>query len=165
MTPERDLLATLDEYADAYCAKDIDRLMRLFDEGDDVSVIGTGEDELCSGRAEIRISSAEISRKQPPTRLIGTGPRSRFAEIPESSPHRSRSISTSTTSQCRYRSAGPLLSVAATTAGFGCTGTRHQLQAANEPVPPTPRTSRPTTLEPTQATSTQPTTARPHRGT
>lgn len=54
MTPERDLLATLDEYADAYCAKDIDRLMRLFDEGDDVSVIGTGEDELCSGRAEIQ---------------------------------------------------------------------------------------------------------------
>lgn len=54
MTVENDLLATLDSYADRYCAKDIDGLMALFDAGDDISVIGTGEDELCAGREQIR---------------------------------------------------------------------------------------------------------------
>ena len=43
MTTEDDILATLEEYADAYCAKDIDRLMALFDAGDDISVIGIME--------------------------------------------------------------------------------------------------------------------------
>ncbi len=46
--------ATLDTYADAYCAKDVGGLMALFDPGDDVSVIGTGADELCTSQAEIR---------------------------------------------------------------------------------------------------------------
>ncbi len=54
MDQESALLATLDSYADAYCAKNIDELMSLFDDGDDISVIGTGEDELCSGRDQIR---------------------------------------------------------------------------------------------------------------
>lgn len=53
MNTETEILATLDEYADAYCAKDLDRLMRLFDAGDDISVIGTGADELCWGRKAI----------------------------------------------------------------------------------------------------------------
>lgn len=48
------ILATLDEYAAAYCAKDIDRMMNLFDPGDEISVIGTGADELCSGRSAVR---------------------------------------------------------------------------------------------------------------
>jgi uncharacterized protein (TIGR02246 family) len=48
------VLATLDEYAKAYCAKDADRLMALFDDGDDISLIGTGADELCTGRSAIR---------------------------------------------------------------------------------------------------------------
>lgn len=47
------ILATLDEYAEAYCAKDLDRLMAIFVEGDQVSLIGTGGDELCSGRQAI----------------------------------------------------------------------------------------------------------------
>lgn len=54
MTSREAVLATLDEYAGAYCAKDTNRLMAVFDGGDDISVIGTGTDELCSGRAAIR---------------------------------------------------------------------------------------------------------------
>ncbi len=46
MSPHGELLVTLDEYADAYCAKNLDRLMALFDTGDDISIIGTGADEL-----------------------------------------------------------------------------------------------------------------------
>ena len=49
-----DILATLDDYADAYCAKDIEAMMSVFDDSDDISVIGTGADELCSGRSEVR---------------------------------------------------------------------------------------------------------------
>jgi ketosteroid isomerase-like protein len=48
------VLATLDDYARAYCAKDIDALMSVFDDSDDISVIGTGADELCSGRDQVR---------------------------------------------------------------------------------------------------------------
>jgi ketosteroid isomerase-like protein len=50
--PER-VLATLDEYAEAYCAKDLDRLMAIFVDGEHVSLIGTGSDELCSGRQAV----------------------------------------------------------------------------------------------------------------
>lgn len=53
MTADEAVLATLDQYAEAYCAKDLDRLMALFDDGDDISLIGTGGDELCAGRAAI----------------------------------------------------------------------------------------------------------------
>lgn len=54
MTTDHELiLATLDEYAEAYCAKDLDRLMAIFVEGEHVSLIGTGGDELCSGRHAI----------------------------------------------------------------------------------------------------------------
>jgi ketosteroid isomerase-like protein len=45
-----DIMATLEEYASAYCAKDMDRLMAIFVAGDNISLIGTGADELCSGR-------------------------------------------------------------------------------------------------------------------
>ncbi|MDP6691723.1 MAG: nuclear transport factor 2 family protein [Alphaproteobacteria bacterium] len=48
------VLKTLEEYASAYCAKDIERLMSLFADGDDISLIGTGADELCSGRAAVK---------------------------------------------------------------------------------------------------------------
>lgn len=51
---ENDVLETLEHYATAYCAKDIDALMALFDEGGDISVIGTGAAELCVGAAAIR---------------------------------------------------------------------------------------------------------------
>lgn len=54
MNDREAVLATLQEYSDAYCSKDTDRLMRLFDDGEDISLIGTGADELCSGQAEIR---------------------------------------------------------------------------------------------------------------
>lgn len=47
------VLATLEEYAEAYCAKDTDRLMDIFVDGDAISLIGTGSDELCSGRKAI----------------------------------------------------------------------------------------------------------------
>ena len=54
MTDEEAVVATLEEYAQAYCAKDVDRIMHLFADGDDISLIGTGADELCSGRDQVR---------------------------------------------------------------------------------------------------------------
>ncbi len=54
MTERDAILATLEEYAAAYCCKDVDRMMRLFDQVNDISVIGTGQDELCSGPTDIR---------------------------------------------------------------------------------------------------------------
>ena len=51
---EAEILDTLERYAEAYCAKDVEGLMALFDDGDDVTVIGTGADELCVGPAAIR---------------------------------------------------------------------------------------------------------------
>lgn len=53
MSEEAEILATLEVYATAYCAKDLDRLMDLFVDGDDISLIGTGGDELCSGRTAV----------------------------------------------------------------------------------------------------------------
>lgn len=47
------VMATLEEYASAYCAKDVDRLMSIFVDGEDISLIGTGADELCSGRDQV----------------------------------------------------------------------------------------------------------------
>jgi len=55
MSDEQNILATLEEYAAAYCSKDTDRLMALFDDGDDITLIGIGADELCAGRADVPI--------------------------------------------------------------------------------------------------------------
>ncbi len=52
--PTEELLATLQTYAQAYCAKDVDSLMALFSDDRHVSVIGTGQDELCAGREQVR---------------------------------------------------------------------------------------------------------------
>lgn len=49
-----DILNTLEDYATAYCAKDIDALMAVFDDADDISVIGTGADEICDNRTSIK---------------------------------------------------------------------------------------------------------------
>jgi ketosteroid isomerase-like protein len=46
--------ATLEDYANAYCAKDIEALMRVFDDTDDICVIGTGNEEICEGRASVK---------------------------------------------------------------------------------------------------------------
>lgn len=48
------VLTTLDDYANAYCARDIEAMMAVFDNSDEISVIGTGMEELCSGRSEVR---------------------------------------------------------------------------------------------------------------
>ncbi|MDX1711247.1 MAG: nuclear transport factor 2 family protein [Rhodovibrionaceae bacterium] len=53
MDAQEAIEATLEEYAEAYCSKDIDRLMALFDDGDEISLIGTGADELCAGRSAV----------------------------------------------------------------------------------------------------------------
>jgi len=53
MTEEQAVLTTLEDYAAAYCTKDIARQMAIFDDGDDISMIGTGADELCAGRSEV----------------------------------------------------------------------------------------------------------------
>ena len=53
MTEQDSIMATLEEYSDAYCAKDLDRLMNIFVDGEDISLIGTGADELCAGRNEV----------------------------------------------------------------------------------------------------------------
>ncbi len=45
---------TLVQYASAYCDKNIDALMSLFDDSDEISVIGTGADELCTDRGSVR---------------------------------------------------------------------------------------------------------------
>ena len=44
------IMATLESYAAAYCEKDIDALMKVFVDSEDISLIGTGGDELCGGR-------------------------------------------------------------------------------------------------------------------
>lgn len=54
MSDEHAVMATLEDYAAAYCAKDVDRLMALFNDSEDISLIGTGADELCAGRAQVR---------------------------------------------------------------------------------------------------------------
>lgn len=53
MDDRNDVLATLEEYASAYCAKDLQRLMAIFADGENISLIGTGADELCSGRSAV----------------------------------------------------------------------------------------------------------------
>ena len=47
------ILATLEDYAAAYCNKDIKALMNVFADGNEISLIGTGGDELCGGREEV----------------------------------------------------------------------------------------------------------------
>jgi len=54
MSTRDTIISTLDAYAKAYCAKDIDALMSVFDDSDNISVIGTGADELCVGQEEVR---------------------------------------------------------------------------------------------------------------
>ncbi|CAM3273688.1 nuclear transport factor 2 family protein [Shewanella pealeana] len=54
MSDEEQIIATLEDYAKAYCAKDIDALMAVFDADDRISVIGTGQDELCVGRQAVK---------------------------------------------------------------------------------------------------------------
>ncbi|PKF50473.1 nuclear transport factor 2 family protein [Enterovibrio nigricans] len=54
MIDVNEIVATLDDYAKAYCAKDIDALMRVFHSDNAISVIGTGENELCSGIASVK---------------------------------------------------------------------------------------------------------------
>lgn len=51
---EKAILATLEHYATAYCSKDIDALMLVFDDDDGISIIGTGADELCAGKKEVK---------------------------------------------------------------------------------------------------------------
>jgi len=46
--------ASLEAYAKAYCSKNIEAMMDLFDNSDNISVIGTGADELCVGLNEVR---------------------------------------------------------------------------------------------------------------
>ena len=55
MTEEQEIRSTLEDYAKAYCAKDIDSLMHVFEDCDDISVIGTGADELCVGRGSVKV--------------------------------------------------------------------------------------------------------------
>jgi uncharacterized protein (TIGR02246 family) len=53
MSTADQIMATLEEYAAAYCAKDLERLMAIFVNGEGISLIGTGADELCSGREAV----------------------------------------------------------------------------------------------------------------
>ncbi len=45
MNQEEYIMAALQDYAAAFCSKDIDAFMYVFQNNDDISVIGTGEDE------------------------------------------------------------------------------------------------------------------------
>jgi len=51
---ENRIKSTLDDYARAYCAKDIDAMMAVFDDSDNISAIGTGAEELCVGRTQVK---------------------------------------------------------------------------------------------------------------
>ncbi len=53
MTDQDVILETLEAYADAYCAKDLTRLMDIFVDGEGISLIGTGADELCAGKKAV----------------------------------------------------------------------------------------------------------------
>lgn len=53
MEDEQLIMAILDDYAAAYCMKDIDALMHVFVDGEGISLIGTGGDELCGGREAV----------------------------------------------------------------------------------------------------------------
>jgi ketosteroid isomerase-like protein len=46
--------STLEDYKNAYCSKDIEAMMSVFDDSENISVIGTGADELCVGQNEVR---------------------------------------------------------------------------------------------------------------
>ncbi|WP_299122055.1 nuclear transport factor 2 family protein [uncultured Tenacibaculum sp.] len=46
--------STLKNYAEAYYSKDIESMMSVFNDSDNISVIGTGADELCVGQNEFR---------------------------------------------------------------------------------------------------------------
>jgi len=49
------VLETLEDYATAYCAKDVDALMRVFDDSDEITLIGTGSSEnLRVGKEEVK---------------------------------------------------------------------------------------------------------------
>jgi uncharacterized protein (TIGR02246 family) len=48
------VMSTLEDYSAAYRAKDIDALMNVFDDGENISLIGTGGDELCGGRESVK---------------------------------------------------------------------------------------------------------------
>jgi len=54
MDEEQSIMATLEDYATAYCAKDIDALMNVFVDGEGISLIGTGGDELCGDREAVK---------------------------------------------------------------------------------------------------------------
>lgn len=54
MIEQDSVMGTLEDYATAYCAKDIDALMHVFDSGENISLIGTGRDELCTGRDSVK---------------------------------------------------------------------------------------------------------------
>jgi ketosteroid isomerase-like protein len=45
---------TLEDYAIAYCAKDIEAIMQVFDASNNISVFGTGARELCVGRDQVK---------------------------------------------------------------------------------------------------------------
>ena len=69
MDDQLHILATLDEYAEAYCAKDLDRLMTIFAPGEAISLIGPGGDELCAGRAAVAAVFARSFREATATRF------------------------------------------------------------------------------------------------
>jgi hypothetical protein len=55
MNDQELVFATLEEYAQAYCEKDVHRLMAIFVDGEGISLIGTGSDELRSGRSAVAL--------------------------------------------------------------------------------------------------------------
>ena len=54
MDEQQLVMDTLEDYARTYCQKDIEGLMNVFADGEDISLIGTGGDELCAGRDAVR---------------------------------------------------------------------------------------------------------------
>lgn len=54
MSAEMEIKATFEDYATAYCAKDINALLHVFDSSNAISVIGTGNEELCVGQRSVK---------------------------------------------------------------------------------------------------------------
>jgi ketosteroid isomerase-like protein len=55
MSDKESIMQTLEDYATAYCSKDVDALMRVFDDSDEITLIGTGSSEnLRIGQEEVK---------------------------------------------------------------------------------------------------------------
>lgn len=86
------ILATLDDYARSYCAKDIKGLMAVFDTGDDISVIALEPMNYVLEKTRSGNCLSEILVRPRPIVSNGTGLTQQFQGIMQLRRSHSRSI-------------------------------------------------------------------------